>query len=171
MLVENFDPHYLPFERAAELRRAGVASRVLVPTQANIVSKGIAELMTRLAGIPNPEIIQVREIEPISLNLAYQIRDFLVKEQLRSVIIVTAGFRSKRSSLVYHAVLDPYGIKVRCLPVFGNITPENWTGTWHGIQDVTQQFLKLQYYRFYVLFYLSGLPASEQHASGPTSPA
>jgi len=171
MLVENFDPHYLPFERAAELRRAGVASRVLVPTQANIVSKGIAELMTRLAGIPNPEIIQVREIEPISLNAAYQIRDFLVKEHLRSVIVVTAGFRSKRASLVYHAVLDPYGIKVRCLPVFGNITPENWTGTWHGIQDVTQQFLKLQYYRFYVLFYLSGLPASEQHASRPTSPA
>ena len=162
MLVENFDPHYLPFERAAELRRAGVASRVLVPTQANIVSKGIAELMARLAGIPNPEIIRVREIEPISLNAAYQIRDFLVKERLRSVIIVTAGFRSKRASLVYHAVLDPYGIKVRCMPVFGYITPENWTGTWHAIQDVTQQFLKLQFYRFYVLWNVSGVPATEQ---------
>jgi len=164
ILVENFDPHYLPFERAAELRRAGVASRVLVPTQANIVSKGIAELMARLAGIPNPEIIRVREIEPISLNAAYQIRDFLVKEHLRSVIVVTAGFRSKRASLVYHAVLDPYGIKVRCMPVFGKVTPENWTGTWHGIQEVAQQFLKLQFYRFYVLLKRSTSepPASEK---------
>ena len=29
--------------------------------------------------------------------------------------------------------------------------PDNWTSSWHGIQDVTEQFIKLQYYRFYVL--------------------
>jgi hypothetical protein len=37
------------------------------------------------------------------------------------------------------------------VPVFGTTTPENWTGTWHGIQDVALQFLKLSYYRMYVL--------------------
>jgi hypothetical protein len=44
------------------------------------------------------------------------------------------------------------GIKVHCVPVFGQKSPANWTKTWHGIQDVTEQFLKLQYYRFYVLW-------------------
>src|SRR5215470_3450743 len=31
ILIENFDPSYLVFERAARLRQAGVAKRVLVP--------------------------------------------------------------------------------------------------------------------------------------------
>jgi hypothetical protein len=65
---------------------------------------------------------------------------------------VTDGFRSQRSLLVYHAVLAPASIKVGCMPVFGQKTPKNWAKTWHGIQDVTEQFLKLAYYRFYVLW-------------------
>ena len=69
------------------------------------------------------------------------------------MIVVTRGFRSKRSLLVYHAVLDPVGIKVSCMPVFGQKTPDNWTVTWHGIQEVIEQFLKLRFYRFYVLWH------------------
>jgi hypothetical protein len=93
----------------------------------------------------------IRAIEPISLNAAYEIRDFLTKEHLRTVIVVTPGFRSKRSSLIYQAVLAPAGITVSCMPVFVGATLENWSQTWHGIQEVTEQFLKLQYYRFYIL--------------------
>ena len=108
--------------------------------------------MARVAQLQNVEILPIRIREPVSLNAAYQIRDFLSKEHLSSVIVVTDGFRSKRSALVYHAVLDPASIKVGCIPVFGGNTPKNWTVTWHGIEDVTEQFLKLQYYRFYVLW-------------------
>jgi uncharacterized SAM-binding protein YcdF (DUF218 family) len=158
ILVENFDPHYLVFERAAALYKAGFAARVLIPTKAsrdperaNPVSQGIAELMSQMARLQNPMVLPIQIFEPISLNAAYQIRDFLTKEHLRSVIVVTDGFRSKRSALVYHAALDPAGIKVSCMPVFGEKTPKNWAATWHGIEQVTEQFLKLQYYRFYVL--------------------
>ena len=158
ILVENFAPDYPVFERAAALHKAGFAARVLVTTEvsrdpesAAPVSQGIAELMSQVAQLQNPAIIPMRIIEPISLNAAYQIRDFLTKAHLRSVIVVTDCFRSKRSSLVYHAVLDPAGIKMGCMPVFGQKTPKNWTATWHGIEDVTEQFLKLRYYRFYVL--------------------
>jgi hypothetical protein len=62
------------------------------------------------------------------------------------MLVVTLGFRSQRSSLVYHAVLGPAGITVSCVPLFGEKTPKNWTQTWHGIQDVTEQWLKLQHY-------------------------
>jgi len=158
ILVENFDAYYLAFERAAALHNAGVATRVLVPApiwrdpaRPSLVSQGIAEVMARVARLQDMELIPIQEIEPISLNVAYQIRDFLTAEHLRSIIVVTSGFRSQRSSLVYHAVLDPVGIKVSCAPVFGQKTPANWTNTWHGIQDVAEQFLKLQYYRLYVL--------------------
>ena len=159
ILVENFDPDYLLFERAAALLKAGFASRVLVPTpvwgepaKPNPVSQGIAEVMARVARLQEIEFLPIRTIEPISLNAALQIRDFLTKAQRRSVMVVTPGFRSQRSLLVYQAVLAPAGIKVYCVPVSGEKTARNWTKTWHGVQDVIEQWLKLQYYRFYVLW-------------------
>ncbi len=159
LLIENFDPNYLVFERAATLQRAGLAARVLIPTdisgdseKATLVSQGIAEFMAQIARLREPEILPIHIREPISLHAAYQLRDFLIREHLRSAMIVTEGFRSQRSSLIYQAVLEPAGITVSCIPVFGQNTPQNWTMTWHGMQDVMEQFLKLQYYRFYVLW-------------------
>src|SRR2546425_926174 len=127
ILVENFDPDYRLFERAADLQRAGWSSRILVPTPAafdseepNPVSRGIAELMARFARLQNLEIVPIREIEPYSLNAARQMRDVLAREQVRSVLVVSPAFRSKRSSLVYRAALQPAGIRVHCLPMFGH---------------------------------------------------
>jgi hypothetical protein len=158
IMVENFTPNYLLFERAAALHTAGFAPRILVPTPAssdplspNVVSRGFVEVMARVARMPEPEILPIQITEPISLHAAYQIRDFLTTAHLRSVIVVTSGFRSQRASLIYQAVLAPAGIRVYCVPVFGQKTPANWSVTWHGIQEVAEQFLKLQYYRFYVL--------------------
>jgi hypothetical protein len=159
ILVENFDPDYLVFERAAALQRAGLSEKAIVPTEAsgadpavaNVVARGIAELMAGVARLHDLEILPTREIEPISLNAAYQIRDFLTKHRLHSIIVVAPAFRSRRSVLVYRAVLRPAGIEVHCVPVVGTYRPDNWTSSWHGIQDVTEQFIKLQYYRFYVL--------------------
>ena len=157
IVAENFDPNYLVFERAAALEKAGLSARVLVPTptsrypEVGTVETGIAELMARVARIQRLEIVPIRQTEPISLNAAYQIRDFLTTEHLRSVILVTPGFRSRRSSLIYDAVLKPAGIQIHCVPVFGQHSSGNWTGTWHGIEEVTEQFVKLQFYRFYVL--------------------
>jgi len=161
MLVENFDSKYLVFERAAELEKMGFAPRALVPVPAsndpaiaNPVFKGIAELMARQARMGTWEILPIQETEPISLNVAYQIRDQLAREHIRSMLIVTPGFRSRRTSLVYQSVLRDVGTQVSCVPVFGRADPEHWTDTWHSIQDVTQEFLKLQYYRFYVMPFL-----------------
>jgi hypothetical protein len=159
ILVENFDPSYLVFERAESLQRARLSTRVLVPVPTtgrnsavpSPVSQGIAELMARIARLDNIQIIPVREMEPYELSVAYQIRDFLIREHLRSLLVVAPAFRSRRSYLVYNAVLGPAGIESYCAPVFETHTPENWAATPHGIQEVTEQFIKLQYYRLYVL--------------------
>ena len=158
ILVENFDLNYLLFERAAEIHKAGLGARVLVPTQAssnpqtpNMVSKGVVEVMARVARLQDFEILPIKEIEPISLNAAYQIREYVTKQNIRSMIVVTSAFRSKRSFLIYQSVLGRAGVAMSCLPVFGQKTPETWAESWHGLQEVGEQFLKLQYYRFYVL--------------------
>jgi len=158
ILVENFDPDYLSFERAATLKKAGVAARVFVPVSASAdpespdaSSEGVVGEFARVAHLADLATIPVRPAEPITLNAATEVRDFLLKEHIRSVVFVTPGFRSQRSVLVYAKVFTPAGIKFECVPVFGIQTPENWATTWHGIQDVILQFGKLQYYRFYVL--------------------
>ena len=73
----------------------------------------------------------------------HQLRGFLVTEHLKSVLVVTPGFRSQRSSLVYHAVLGPASIAASCVPLFGEKTPKNWSQTWHGIQDIIKNWFKL----------------------------
>src|SRR5262245_46272003 len=162
LLVENFDPSYTVFEKTAALQRSGVASRVLVPvleddnadnnSEVNSrVSKAVAEVMAQVAHVPNIEMIPIRIVEPISLNAAKQIRDFLTREHIRSIVVATPDFRSRRSLLVYSTVLNPAGISVGCFPAIGIRTVHNWSDTWHGIQGVAEEFLKLQYYRFYVL--------------------
>jgi hypothetical protein len=155
LLLENFDMNYLIFERAAALQRTGVASRAFVPTGAdtdmNEVSRQFVEVMANAARLEKFETIPIQEKEPISRNAAVQIRDFLNKEHIRSVVVLSPGFRSRRSEMIYKAVLEPAGIRVGCVAVFGIKTPLNWASSWHGIQEVVLQFLKLQYYRFYVL--------------------
>jgi hypothetical protein len=85
ILVENFDPDYLLFERARNLRRAGVAARVLVPIRtdpgtqkSSAVALGIAEVMARISRIGAIEIVPIREVEPITLNAARDVQRFLV---------------------------------------------------------------------------------------------
>ena len=157
ILIENFDPDYLLFERAQALYKNRLASKVFVPTDAgadgteSMVSAGIVEVMSRVAWLERRETIPVQRGEPISLNAAYQILTVLEKQNVRSVLVVTPGFRSQRSALVYSAVLGRAGIAVSCVPVFGTKTRATWTTTWHGIQEVVEQFAKLQYYRWYVL--------------------
>ena len=159
LLLENFDPDYLVFEQAETLRRAGVASRFLVPMIGvrkedlpNSYQLDTARAMARVAHLPNIEPVAVpNHDEPISLNAAKQIRDFLVQEKIGSIIVVAPGFRSRRSELIYKTVFTPSGIRVGCVPTKSQMTPETWINTWHGIQEFTEQFGKLQYYRLYAI--------------------
>lgn len=159
ILIENFDPDYLLFERAAAIVKAGIADRVLVPGTAsadpdvpNQVSLGFVEVMARVARLTHVTFIPVREQEPITFSVAYQVRSFLVEHHIKSVIVLSPGFRSRRSFLVNEAVLRDAGVAVGCVPVFTEaVTPSTWTRTWHGAQVVLEQFAKLQFYRFYVL--------------------
>lgn len=157
ILVENFDVDYLPFERAAELQRDGVSDKVVIPIavrengQSTSVAEGIVDLMTRISRMRNWRTIPVREVEPISLNTARQVKDFLEAEHVHSVVVVAPGLRSRRSLLVYQAVLPKAGIAVSCVPTRAERPDETWTRSWHGIQDVAMQLVKLEYYRLWVL--------------------
>ncbi len=158
ILVENFDPDYFVFERATRLRRDGFAARVLVPVPVDsdpsplsAVALGTAELMANIARLGTIDIVAIRQVEPISLNAARDVLRFIERERIRSVIVVAPLFRSQRSALVYGATLGRAGITVRCEPVQAGRQREYWTQSSHGVQDILEQWVKLQYYKLYVL--------------------
>ena len=168
ILVENFDPSYHVFERAGQLRRDGVAARLLVPVQMDqrtlqptAVESALTELLARVARVGSIEIVPVKEIEPISLTAARDVVSFARKENIHSVTVVSPLFRSRRSALVYGATLGRAGVTVRCEGVEEIRTPHTWTNTWHGVEDVAEQWMKLQYYRFYVLPFKARIDSAE----------
>jgi hypothetical protein len=159
ILIENFANEYLLFERATMLQRTGLAGRVIVPVEADKntlqpdpVALGTAKLMAEIARLEAMEIVPVLEVEPISLNAARDILRFVQSQRIRSVTVLSPNLRSRRSALVYEATLGRAGITILCDPV---PTQRAWTLTWHGIQNVAEQWLKLQYYRLYVVPFLS----------------
>ena len=104
VVLENYDHNYLVFETAARLLRGGMSDRLFVPTpifndpsRPNVVSKGIVEVMTRVARIDNAELIPVEHLEPITLSVATQVSKVLLDRGFRSVIVVSPTFRSQRS--------------------------------------------------------------------------
>lgn len=155
ILIENFDDNYLLFEKAAELISQEKSKFAIVFVKANetnpdrleLVNKGFAEVMIRTSGIRNVELMPIEEIEPIAFNAALQVRKSLMERgNIKSVIIVTSGFRSKRTYMIYKHLFEKIGITASCLPVWGNRRPENWIFSWHGVQDVFLQYIKYFYY-------------------------
>jgi hypothetical protein len=158
LILENFDPHYVVFERAGALQAAGMAPRALIPVEAdgeqggaNPISHGIAEVMARQARLRSWTALPIRHVEPISLNAALQIREEIGRQRVRSAIVVSPALRSRRTLLIYQAVFRDSGTQLSCVSVVGSTRPQRWTSTWHGIENVAEEFLKLQYYRFYVI--------------------
>ena len=158
ILLENFDTSYRVFERARDLRRDRLANRVLVPiaiedggSELNAVALRTAELMADVARLGSFEVVPISYVEPISLNAGLAVKRYLQREGIASVIVVTPLFRSRRSALVYDATVARAGIRVSCQPVEGSRGLETWHRSWHGVQEVMEQWFKLQYYRMYVL--------------------
>ena len=75
---------------------------MVVPTQHRTIlsnldpwTRASSNVMARAARLQSPEMIPVIGAEPISLNVAYEVRAFLEREGVRSIILVSPGFRSR----------------------------------------------------------------------------
>jgi len=158
VVVENYDQEYLLFEAASRLLRTGVSGRLIVPTSIfrdstipGAVYQGFSEVMLRVARIEHAEILPVSHQEPVTLTVARQVADKLQHQGVRSVIVVSSGFRSRRTFEVYRKVLAPLDIRLTCMAARCSRTPENWWHSNHGVQQVFLEIVKLYYYRLFVL--------------------
>jgi hypothetical protein len=119
VILDHYDVDYLVFETGASLIQDGLAQEAIIPcmihggpTNLNVVSQGIIDVMTGLSRLEPTRIVPVALEEPYTLNFARQMSGTLVERNIESVIIVSPAFRSRRSVLVYESVRHPLGIRV-----------------------------------------------------------
>jgi uncharacterized SAM-binding protein YcdF (DUF218 family) len=152
-------------EQAARLYRAGYAGRMLltryVPNDrldaAGIrVSRRFDEVLriyTRELDLRDEEVetIPIEVSDPVTLNTARQVAAHCESQGVRSAILVTSLFHSRRSALSFRQWLEPHGVKLISRPVESGLRVNNWWRTKDGLRTVLQESVQLAYYRFFVL--------------------
>lgn len=118
--------------------------------QANLTSTERAKDAVLDAGIPEPRLITLPQRVNSTYDEAVAVRGFAEKDGIRSVLVVTSPYHSRRALWVFRRVLEPAGVKVGIdSPLPGEQSPR--PGTWWlsraGWRSVALEYVKLVYYR------------------------
>jgi uncharacterized SAM-binding protein YcdF (DUF218 family) len=95
--------------------------------------------------------------EPITLTAARGAMEKISKENIKSAVLVSEGFHTRRSYLVYQHVSNPLGIKIFPSAYFNSYQLNHWWSQEGGLREFSAEFVKLIYYwvRGYIPFKLS----------------
>ena len=150
--------------RAAELFKDGKAPRIILTNDGQQGSwsnalqrnpfyyESTANELNRL-GVPRDRVDIL--LEPVSNTLeeAVLVRSYIEKQQIRTILVVTSAYHSRRSLWTYRRVVGEKGVGVGLeVAPTGFQTPSPWTW-WvrlRGWQIVPGEYFKLIYYRFRV---------------------
>jgi uncharacterized SAM-binding protein YcdF (DUF218 family) len=91
-------------------------------------------------------IIVTRIYQPITLTAARGALEDISKENIKSAILLSPGFHTRRSYLVYQHLCVPYQIKIFPSACFSSYQLDHWWSQENGLRDFAQEFLKLVYY-------------------------
>jgi hypothetical protein len=83
---------------------------------------------------------------PITLNEARFVVTKLSKDGVKSAILLSKGFHTRRSSGVYSQEGARFGVRIIPYPYFNEYTNDNWWQHPEGVHDFFEQSIKLVYY-------------------------
>jgi hypothetical protein len=83
---------------------------------------------------------------PVTLNRSKEILDTLKKFNIKSVLLLTSGFHSRRSKKVYEGILKDSGIKLYVNTYFIKVDRNDWWTKADGFREVVSEYLKYIYY-------------------------
>ncbi len=92
------------------------------------------------------KVIAVPVRNPITLNEAKVVLQGLSKKNIKSAILVSSGFHTRRSYLVYQHVGIPLQIKIFPHASFTTYTLTDWLVEERGVRDFAIELSKLGYY-------------------------
>lgn len=83
---------------------------------------------------------------PVTLNEARFVVTILSKDEIRSAILLSKGFHTRRSFGIYSQEGARVGLRVIPLPYFNKYKDDNWWQHAEGVHDLFEQYIKLFYY-------------------------
>ncbi len=95
--------------------------------------------------------------DPITLTAARGALEAISKEDVKSAILLSPGFHTRRSYLIYQHLCIPLQIKIFPYACFNSYQLDHWWSQEAGLRDFGQQLGQLAYYlaRGYIPFKLS----------------
>ena len=146
--------------RAAELLHAGRAPRIILtnenvlsrwsePQQRNLFTYEWEKEELRRAGIGNDKVDVITEPVTSTYSEAVRALDYAQKHQLKSLLVVTSAYHSRRALWTFRQVFSDSGIAVAVEPVAtGQQTPQpvSWWFKPSGWKTVATEYPKLIYY-------------------------
>jgi uncharacterized SAM-binding protein YcdF (DUF218 family) len=145
---------------AAEIVREGRATKVLLTDDGQLsgwsnesesnprfVERAAAELAR--AGVPSADVEVLPQTVSSTHDEALLVREYARERGLRSIMLVTSGYHSRRALWTFRRAFEGSGVEVGIEPVApGGQTPS--PGTWwlspRGWQSVAGEYVKLVYY-------------------------
>jgi hypothetical protein len=91
-------------------------------------------------------IIVANIYRPITLTEAREVVGILSKEDVKSAVLLSPGFHTRRSYLIYRHVCGPFKIKIFPSACFNSYQLDHWWSQENGLRDFTMELLKLAYY-------------------------
>jgi hypothetical protein len=92
------------------------------------------------------KIILTHIHHPITLTAATGVFEALSKEDVKSAILVSPGFHTRRSFLVYQYAGLPFQIKIFPSACFNEYQLDHWWSQERGVRDFAAELFKLGYY-------------------------
>lgn len=147
-------------ERAAQLFQAGRAPVIIltndnlqggwsVAEQRNPLFIELAAANLRSQGVPADKIETIPQVVSSTYEEAVRLREYALAHGLRSVLVVTSAYQSRRALWTLRRVFEGSGVEVGldAIPP-GRQTPRAATWWWHalGWRMVPGEYLKLAYY-------------------------
>jgi hypothetical protein len=83
---------------------------------------------------------------PVTLNEARFVVTILSKDEIRSAILLSKGFHTRRNFGVYSQEGARVGLRIIPLPYFNKYKDDNWWQHAEGVHDLFEQYIKLFYY-------------------------
>jgi hypothetical protein len=129
IVLQNIAPAHRPF---------GINGNYPDIVKQNLKGLGLKETQFQIIVIP------IRY--PVTLKEAEVALETLSKENIKSAILLSSGFHTRRSYLAYQYVGIPLYIKIFPAACFTEYQLNKWWVQESGIRDFVAEFLKLSYY-------------------------
>jgi len=138
--------------RAAELYLRGYAPRILIVDYPDDIFYGsmesqLALIVARRCGVPDKDLIRVPAPVTSTAEEARIYRDYAEKHGLKSMIVVTTAFHTRRARWIFDRVFAGSGIRLSYAAAYDpHVNERNWYTSDEGLVTYFSETLKTLYY-------------------------